>query len=141
MQECPRRIKGDAAGRIEAPEDGAWTEAVRETYADRIIDRLARYIPNLKDSIIARTVLSPADLEAVNINLVGGDPYGGACSLDQIFLWRPLRSLKNHDTSAHPPIRDPAWAAVPATWLRRAWLDMGGQDIRGQSKNSSNFLL
>ena len=98
LQECPRSIKGDAAGQIETPADGAWNEAVREAYADRIIDRLARYIPNLKDNIIARTVLSPADLEAININLVDGDPYGGACSLDQFFLWRPLRSLKNHDT-------------------------------------------
>ena len=98
LQECPRRVKGDAAGEIKTPEDGAWTEELREAYADRIIERLARYIPNLKDSIIARTVLSPADLEAINVNLVGGDPYGGACSLDQFFLWRPLRSLKNHDT-------------------------------------------
>ncbi len=98
LQECPRHIRGDAAGEIKTPEDGAWTEEVREAYADRIIDRLAHYIPNLKDSIIARTVLSPADLEAINVNLVGGDPYGGACSLDQFFLWRPLRALKNHDT-------------------------------------------
>ena len=98
LQECPRRITGDAAGNIEPPANGAWSEAVREAYADRIIDRLTHYIPNLKESIIARTVLSPADLEAININLVGGDPYGGACSLDQFFLWRPLRALKNHAT-------------------------------------------
>lgn len=98
LQECPRQVRGDAAGEIAAPADGAWTEAVRETYADRIIDRLTRHIPNLKDSIIGRAVLSPADLEALNINLVGGDPYGGACTLDQFFLWRPLRALKNHDT-------------------------------------------
>ena len=98
LQECPRHIKGDAAGEIDTPEDGAWSEAVSAAYADRIIERLAHYIPNLKDNIIARTVLSPADLEAININLVGGDPYGGACSLDQFFLWRPLRALKNHAT-------------------------------------------
>ena len=98
LQECPRHIRGDAAGEIKAPEDGVWTEEVRETYADRIIEMLAYYISNLKESIIARTVLSPADLEAINVNLVGGDPYGGACSLDQFFLWRPLRTLKNHDT-------------------------------------------
>ena len=98
LQECPRRISGDAAGEINIPDGGTWTEAVREAYADRIMERLIHYIPNLKDSIIARTVLSPADLETININLVGGDPYGGACSLDQFFLWRPLRALKNHAT-------------------------------------------
>ena len=42
--------------------------------------------------------LSPADLAAMNVNLVGGDPYGGACTLDQFFVWRPLRSTVNHAT-------------------------------------------
>jgi len=98
LQELPRYIKGDAAGEITIPEDGSWTEEVREAYADRIIQRIAEHIPNLKENIISRTVLSPADLEAININLVGGDPYGGDCSLDQYFLWRPLRALKNHQT-------------------------------------------
>ena len=59
LQECPRRVRGDARGEIDIPEDGAWTEDLRETYADRIINRLAHYIPGLKGSIIARTVLSP----------------------------------------------------------------------------------
>ena len=98
LQELPRHILGDAAGTIPIPAEGSWTEEVREAYADRIVDRIAEHIPNLKDYIIARTVLSPADLEAININLVGGDPYGGDCSLDQYFLWRPLRALKNHQT-------------------------------------------
>lgn len=98
LQELPRVIKGDAAGEIATPADGRWNETVREAYADRIVERLERHIPGLKDNIISRVVLSPADLEAININLVGGDPYGGACSLDQFFLWRPLRAVKNHDT-------------------------------------------
>ncbi len=98
LQELPRHIKGDAANVIEIPADGQWTEAVREQYADRIVDRLAEHIVNLKDIVLARKVLSPADLEALNINLVGGDPYGGACTMDQFFLWRPLRSTKNHAT-------------------------------------------
>ena len=34
--------------------------------------------------------LSPADLQAANVNLVHGDPYGGSLALDQNFLWRPL---------------------------------------------------
>jgi phytoene dehydrogenase-like protein len=32
----------------------------------------------------------------MNINLVGGDPYGGDCGLDQFFVWRPFASLVNH---------------------------------------------
>ncbi len=41
---------------------------------------------------------SPADLEALNVNLVGGDPYGGACTIDQFFLWRPFPGSVNHRT-------------------------------------------
>ena len=44
---------------------------------------------------------SPADLERMNVNLVGGDPYGGACSLDQFFIWRPFA----HSTNGTGPLR------------------------------------
>ena len=80
------------------PKDGAWTEAVREAYADRIEALLARHITGFKASVIKRRCYSPADLAAMNINLVGGDPYGGACSIDQFFLWRPLPGSTNHTT-------------------------------------------
>ena len=32
------------------------------------------------------------------MNLVGGDPYGGACTLEQFFQWRPFADTKRHDT-------------------------------------------
>ena len=32
------------------------------------------------------------------MNLVGGDPYGGACTIDQFFLWRPFAGSKRHAT-------------------------------------------
>ena len=43
-------------------------------------------------------MLGPADLERENVNLVGGDPYGGALSLDQNFLWRPDPGRHGHAT-------------------------------------------
>jgi phytoene dehydrogenase-like protein len=88
LQELPWRVRGDAAGELDIG-NGTWTEELRERYADRIVARLARQIPNLESAIKARKVLSPADLEAANINLVHGDPYSGALTLDQNFLWRP----------------------------------------------------
>ena len=102
LQELPSKIKGDAMGEIDCPPDGSWTEAVRERYADRIIQRLCAHIPNLSRNIIGRAVLSPADLERMNINLVGGDPYSGSCELSQFMLWRPLASTRNHKT----PVRN-----------------------------------
>src|SRR5205823_7469266 len=46
LQELPWRIKGDAAGELEAG-GGEWTDDLRERYADRIQARLARHVPNL----------------------------------------------------------------------------------------------
>src|SRR5438477_103773 len=45
LQELPRRVKGDAAGELE-PGDGSWSDELRERYADRIQERLARHVPN-----------------------------------------------------------------------------------------------
>ena len=98
LPECPRDPLGDAAGAIAVQPGQGWTPALREAYAERIIERIANQVPNLRRSILGRAVLSPADLQRLNINLVGGDPYGGDCSLDQSFLWRPLRATRNHGT-------------------------------------------
>jgi len=100
LQELPRdgALKGDAAGEIEVGGDGRWTAEIREAYADRIVGRLCAQIPNLEASIIGRHVISPADLEALNMNLVGGDPYAGACGLDQYLIWRPSPNGGNHET-------------------------------------------
>jgi phytoene dehydrogenase-like protein len=106
LQELPWKVKGDAAGELDVG-DGAWTEALRERYADRIEARIAKHIPNLEQAVVGRAVLSPADLQAANINFVRGDPYGGALTLDQSFLWRaPHRTVVekvwNVGASTHP---------------------------------------
>lgn len=98
LQELPRCIRGDALGEIECPPDGCWTLQVRERYADRIVERLCRQIPNLRASIVGRAVLGPADLERLNINLVGGDPYSGSCAVDQFGPWRPFPGVRDHET-------------------------------------------
>ncbi|NLS06043.1 NAD(P)/FAD-dependent oxidoreductase [Rhizobium sp. P32RR-XVIII] len=98
LPEAPRFLKGDAAGEIETPADGCWNETVRERYADRVEALLSRHIENFDSIKIKRRAYSPADLEAMNMNLVGGDPYGGFCGIDQFFLWRPFKSSVNHRT-------------------------------------------
>jgi phytoene dehydrogenase-like protein len=98
LPETPRSIKGDSVGEIAAPADGRWTEAIREKYADRIEAILASHIEGFRDNVIARKSYSPADLETLNVNLVGGDPYGGFCGIDQFFLWRPFHNSVNHRT-------------------------------------------
>ncbi|HSB37444.1 MAG TPA: hypothetical protein VLD13_00030, partial [Gaiellaceae bacterium] len=42
--------------------------------------------------------LSPADLQAANVNLQQGDPYSGSLALDQNLLWRPFPGSPGHAT-------------------------------------------
>lgn len=97
IPDAPRDLKGDAAGKIAT--SGEWDEKTREAFADRIEAILAKHITGFKKSVLARKAYSPADLEALNINLVGGDPYGGSCALDQFFIWRPFADSVNHSTA------------------------------------------
>lgn len=108
IPDAPRVIRGDAAGRI-AGDD--W-DAVKEAFADRIEAILSRHIKDFSAIRLARTAHSPKDLERMNMNLVGGDPYGGLCSIDQFFIFRPyahsvngtgaVRGLVHIGASTHP---------------------------------------
>jgi phytoene dehydrogenase-like protein len=105
MQELPVRVKGDAAGEIAVPADGRWNEALREAVADRVQARLERVMPGLARRIVGRRSYSPADLESLNCNLVGGDPYSGVCSPDQFFWLRPFAG--GHGARGHrTPLRN-----------------------------------
>jgi len=97
LQEVPSRPAGDAAGVLDTG-DGTWTEALREAYADRIQARIARHVPNLERALLRRVTYSPADIEAANPNMPGGDIYAGSCALDQNLLWRPRPGLPGHKT-------------------------------------------
>jgi phytoene dehydrogenase-like protein len=51
--------------------------------------QVERFAPGFRERIIARSVLTPADLERRNANLVGGDINGGMMDLRQVFA-RPV---------------------------------------------------
>ncbi len=55
---------------------------------DRVEAQIERFAPGFRDCVLARRVFSPADLEAMDANLVGGDISGGAVDFRQ-FLFRP----------------------------------------------------
>jgi phytoene dehydrogenase-like protein len=90
----PSEISGDAAGEI-AP---AHWDAVKERYADRILDIIEGYAPGLRRKILGRAVFSPLDLERENPNLVGGDQICGSHHLAQNFLFRPARGYARWNT-------------------------------------------
>jgi phytoene dehydrogenase-like protein len=59
--------------------------------------QIERFAPGFRECVLARRVLSPAGLQAMDANLVGGDISGGAMNLRQL-LFRP--TWKHYETSA-----------------------------------------
>jgi phytoene dehydrogenase-like protein len=64
----------------------------------RLEDQIERFAPGFRDCVAARRVLSPADFERMDANLVGGDIGGGVMDIRQ-FLFRP--TWKHYATSAN----------------------------------------
>jgi phytoene dehydrogenase-like protein len=94
VRTLPARIRGDAARSI----SGTQWDDVKEAYADRAIGIIERYAPGLATAILARTVLSAADLGRDNPNLVDGDSLSGSHHLDQNFLFRPAFGWSRYRT-------------------------------------------
>ncbi len=58
---------------------------------ERIERQIERFAPGFKDVILARRTMFPADIEAHNSNMIGGDIGGGANDLAQFFFRPTLR--------------------------------------------------
>lgn len=74
-----------------------WTDDLKNKVADRIINKLADYAPNIKQSIIARRVESPAEL-AERLGAYKGNYYHMDMTLDQMIFLRPLPEIANYQT-------------------------------------------
>ncbi|MTV25948.1 NAD(P)/FAD-dependent oxidoreductase [Nitriliruptoraceae bacterium ZYF776] len=67
-------------------------------HAERMTDQVERFAPGFRDLVLARHVQGPQDLEAANVNLVGGDVGGGTYRLDQT-VFRPVPKLVPYGTT------------------------------------------
>ncbi|AJY74149.1 phytoene desaturase family protein [Paenibacillus beijingensis] len=94
VRALPAKPKSDALNEIHS---ASWRE-MKEQYADRVIDKIAEYAPNIKETVLARHVMSPRDLQADNPNLVGGDSVSGSHHLDQNYLFRPVPGWSRYNT-------------------------------------------
>jgi phytoene dehydrogenase-like protein len=65
-----------------------WSRSA-ESFADRVEAAIEAHAPGFRDRVLARRIWSPADLEAANPNVVGGDINGGSFAIDQQLLFRP----------------------------------------------------
>jgi phytoene dehydrogenase-like protein len=64
----------------------------------RLEEQIERFAPGFRDCVLARSVCSPAALESMDANLIGGDISGGAMGISQV-LFRP--TWRQYSTSAN----------------------------------------
>jgi phytoene dehydrogenase-like protein len=94
------------------PEEAEFDRETIEAHALRVEAIVERHAPGFADSILARRVQSPADLEDSDENLVGGAVAGGSANIYQQLVFRPVPGLGRAETpvdgvylagaSAHP---------------------------------------
>ena len=108
--------------------NGGWTDARREEFGDTVIDTLAQYAPNLKNAILHRQVVTPADIERI-VGLSEGNIFQGELSLQQMFFLRPV----------------PAWAKyrtpIGGLWQCGAGTHPGGGVMGASGRNAARAIL
>jgi phytoene dehydrogenase-like protein len=73
---------------------GSWS-AMKPVVADRVIQVLGRYAPNLPGAVEAWHVYTPEDLE-LEFGLTGGNIYQGAMTPEQLFSFRPAAGYSSY---------------------------------------------
>lgn len=107
VRSVPGTIQGDAAGEIDATDWGAATGP----FTERVLDKLERFAPGLRERVVGQHAMSPMDLERHNANLVGGDSIGGSAHFRQNFLFRPFPGWSRYEM----PVED-LYLCGAATW-------------------------
>ncbi len=81
--------------------DAVWDQAMKDRFADRCVDALSEYAPNIREIMMHRQVISPLDLEQ-EYGLTGGNIFHGEMEPDQLFFMRPVAGWAQYRT----PIRN-----------------------------------
>lgn len=76
--------------------NGSWDE-LREPFANRVVDLIEEYCPNIRAVIEHMQVLTPLDLER-RFALTGGNIFHGEMSFEQMFVMRPLPGWARYRT-------------------------------------------
>jgi phytoene dehydrogenase-like protein len=76
-------------------EDDHWPEL--EAYADRLIQHFDDVAPGFKDSVIARQIIGPKQMQE-GWDLIGGNIFHGELTVDQLFHMRPAVGFSDYRT-------------------------------------------
>jgi len=81
----------------------------REAFGDAVVDTIEQYVPNIKETILHRQVLTPWDLEQ-EFGLTEGNIFHGELSLEQLLYLRPAAGWAKYKT----PVRN-LWMCAAGT--------------------------
>jgi len=109
------------------PDGRSWDDA-REQAADLVIATVNRHAPNFSNSVIARQILTPLDLER-SFGLTDGDIFHGRLSLEQLFASRPMLG--------HADYRAP----IPGLYLCGSGTHPGGGVTGAPGHNAAREIL
>lgn len=104
-----------------------WEEK-REAFADRCIEVISEYAPNVPSAIEHRQVLTPVDLETV-YGITGGNIMQGAMGPHQLYCFRPVAGWADHRTP------------VPGLYLCGAASHPGGGVMGSCGRNAATEIL
>lgn len=76
--------------------EGDW-DTRREELGDTVIDTIARYAPDIHESLLHRQILTPLDLER-DYGLTNGNKYHGDLTPTQMFFMRPVMGWGKYRT-------------------------------------------
>lgn len=109
--------------------DAEWDDTAREQVGDAAVRTLEAHTPGLSRRIVARRVVTPADLER-EYGLTGGHPMHGEHALDQFFAWRPLLGEAGYRL-----------AGIRGLYLCGAGAHPGGGVTGGPGRNAARAIL
>jgi phytoene dehydrogenase-like protein len=95
LQYAPYTLK-DAPPQEKSLTGKTWDD-LREPYAERVLDVIEEYCPNIRSIVVERQTLTPLDLER-RFGITGGNIFHGEMSLDQMFVLRPVAGFARYRT-------------------------------------------
>lgn len=107
---------------------GGWTDEARSQMCERAVDTIARYAPRIREQIIHKEFLTPADLEKT-YRVTGGHWHHTEIAMDQMLMMRPTYGAAQYATP------------IPGLFLCSAGCHPGGDIAGAAGHNAAREIL
>ena len=107
---------------------GGWNAATRDALSECIIDTIEVYAPGIRQTVVGRELLTPADLEHA-FGVTGGHWHHTEMALDQMLMMRPTYEAAQYATP------------IPGLYLCGAGCHAGGDLTGAPGHNAAREIL